>query len=184
MAKPREHESHIIAAVRDEVDLQAALASPLKTVFLLSADIRSLKAQCDALHQARKRVFLHFDLVNGLKGDASGVCFAAEQFRLNGIISTKAQILKFAREAGLMAILRVFVLDSSALKTGLQHAQTCQPHFVEVLPGVSRKIIMLASQQFGLPVIAGGLIQDEDDVAQALAAGAAAVSTSHRELWR
>lgn len=183
MDHSREHDSRIIAAVRDDADLQAAIMSPLKTVFLLSADIRSLKAQCDALHQKRKRVFLHFDLVNGLKGDASGVRFAAEQFRLNGIISTKAQILKYAREAGLLAILRVFVLDSSALKTGLQHAQTCQPDFVEVLPGVSRKIITLASQQFKLPIIAGGLIQDADDVDQALAAGAAAVSTSHRELW-
>lgn len=178
-AKP----DQVIAAIRDEHDLTLAIQSKVRCAFLLGGDLQTLNHQCSLLHEAGKSVFLHFDLVNGLKGDASGILYAAEHFRLNGIISTRPPCLKLAREAGLLAILRVFVLDSSALKTGLQHAQSCQPDFVEVLPGVAPKIIRLACAAFNLPVIAGGLIQDRDDISQALHAGAAAVSTSRAELW-
>lgn len=177
------HPNQIIAAIRDDNDLNAVLCSPIKTVFLLSGDIRTLCAQCEKLHSAGKHVFLHVDLVNGLKGDASGIQFAADNFHLNGIISTKAQCLKFAKDAQLLAILRIFVLDSSAFKTGLQHAQNCKPDFIEVLPGVSQRIIRMATQHFNVPVIAGGLVQNHNDVTLAIEAGASAVSTSRHELW-
>ena len=174
----------IIAAVRDEADLEAALKSPVRMVFLLSGDLLSLGVQTRRLHEAGKQIFLHFDLVSGLKGDVSGIRYAADNFHLNGIISTKPACLKMARDEKLMAVLRIFVIDSSGFKTGLQHAQLCQPDLVEVLPGVSGKIIRMATEHFSQPVIAGGLIQDDEDVAQALDAGAAAVSTSCHRLWR
>ena len=174
----------IIAAVRDEADLEAALKSPVRMVFLLSGDLLSLGVQTRRLHEAEKQIFLHFDLVSGLKGDISGIRYAADNFHLNGIISTKPACLKMARDEKLMAVLRIFVIDSSGFKTGLQHAQLCQPDLVEVLPGVSGKIIRMATEHFSQPVIAGGLIQDDEDVAQALDAGAAAVSTSCHRLWR
>ena len=62
-------------------------------------------------------------------------------------------------------------------------AKSGRPDYVEVLPGVSGKIIRMATAEFQLPIIAGGLIQSREDVADALAAGAAAVSTSRHELW-
>lgn len=173
----------VIAAVREDADLEAALVCGAETVFLLSGDLRSLESQCARLHERGKQTFLHFDLVNGLKGDLAGITYAAEHFHLTGIISTKAPCLKIAHDCGLQAILRVFVLDSSAFRTGLHHVQSGRPDYVEVLPGVSGKIIRMATAEFQLPIIAGGLIQSREDVADALAAGAAAVSTSRHELW-
>lgn len=178
------HPQHIIPAVRCEDDLEAALSCRAKMVFLLSGNICSLGPCCEALHSAGKQVMLHIDLVDGLKGDESGIRYAVRQFQLAGIISTRPSCLKIAREAGVLGILRVFVIDSSALRTGEAHIQACSPAFVEVLPGVSRKIIQLAVSQFNTSVIAGGLISDKDDVKMALDAGAAAVSTSNHELWK
>ncbi len=174
---------YLIAAVRNDGDIGRVLKSKVSVVFLLSGDLCVLEEQCQALREANKQVFLHMDLVEGLKSDASGIRFAAQRFHLTGIISTKAACIKLAREAGLHAILRVFVLDSSALRNGLQHAQLCHPDSVEVLPGVSEKIIRLAASQFAVPVIAGGLIEDAQDVQCAINAGAAAVSTSNWKLW-
>lgn len=173
----------VIAAIRTSKDLEAAINAPTKAVFLLSGDIRTLEEHCNRLNQAKKQVFLHLDLVEGLKGDAAGIAFAAERFRINGIISTKTTCLKHAKEAGLIAILRVFIIDSSALKTGIQLAKNCKPDWVEILPGVAPKIIKRATAEFNLPIIAGGLIQERQDVEEAIAAGATAVSTSRRELW-
>lgn len=174
---------HVIAAVRNNDDLDKALASGVRMVFLLSGDLRTLCGQCDRLRQAGRLVILHMDLVEGLKGDESGISYAATEFQLAGVISTKVTCLKLAHEAGLLAILRVFAIDSSALKTGVSHARLCYPDFVEVLPGVSPKIIRLACGLFDVPVIAGGLIDCQRDVTDALKAGAAAVSTSHSDLW-
>ena len=176
-------QQHLIAAVRSQDDLNKVIGTDIQNVFILSSDLCLLEDQCGLLHRAGKNVFLHLDLVDGLKGDASGIRFAAQRFHLTGIISTKAACIKLAREAGLHAILRVFVLDSSALRNGLQHAQLCHPDSVEVLPGVSEKIIRLAASQFAVPVIAGGLIEDAQDVQCAINAGAAAVSTSNWKLW-
>lgn len=173
----------VIAAVREEADVEKALVCAAQTVFMLSGDLRTLGDQCRRLHDCGKQTYLHFDLVNGLKGDQAGIEFAAEHFHLTGIISTKAPCLKLAHEVGLRAILRVFVLDSSAFRTGLHHVQSCHPDYVEVLPGVSSKIISLAVSEFGVPVIAGGLIQERADIELALSSGASAVSTSRHELW-
>ena len=174
----------VIASLRNNDDLEAVLNSEARTVFLLSADVCQLEEQCARLRDAGRQVFLHLDLVDGLKGDESGIRFAARRFRLTGIISTRATCLKQAKEEGLLAIQRVFMLDSSALRTGQMHAQSCKPDFVEVLPGISAKIIKLAVANFQVPIIAGGLISDWEDVENAFAAGASAVSTSHRDLWR
>lgn len=174
---------YLIAAVRNEGDIGRVLKSRVSVVFLLAGDLCTLEEQCQALHAGNKQVFLHMDLVEGLKSDASGIRFAAQRFHLTGIISTKPTCIKLAHEAGLRAILRVFVLDSSALRNGLQHARLCRPDSVEVLPGVSEKIIRLAARQFAVPVIAGGLVEDVQDVQRAVNAGAAAVSASNWKLW-
>ena len=174
---------HVIPALRTVDDVAAALKCDSKMVFLLSGNICSLSETCRALHDAGKMVMLHIDLIDGLKGDESGIRYAVGKFSLAGIISTKVSCLNIAKELGIISILRVFVIDSSALKTGIAHVQACSPNFVEVLPGISDKIIRLATAQFKTSVIAGGLIADHSDVDCALKAGAAAVSTSNRTLW-
>ena len=106
----------------------------------------------------------------------------AGPWRPAGIISTRAPLVKAARDHGLLAIQRVFLLDSGSIRSGIQLIAQCSPDFVEVMPGVIPKAI----GQFktaGRPVIAGGMVTARSEVIDALAAGALAVSTSSRELW-
>jgi glycerol uptake operon antiterminator len=160
-----------------------AESSPVDVVFLLSGELCDLEEHCRLLHQAGKKIFLHIDLLDGLKGDSSGIRFLAKYCQPEGIISTKVQCLKIARDAGMQTILRCFAIDTLALKTGAQNVRLAKPDFVEVLPGLSTKIIRLATVHFGIPVIAGGLLNEPEDIAAVLAAGAAAVSTSVPTLW-
>ena len=51
-------------------------------------------------------------------------------------------------------------------------------------PGLIYKAISAVSRKLSIPVIAGGMITEADEVAGALRAGALAVSTSNRVLWR
>jgi glycerol uptake operon antiterminator len=45
------------------------------------------------------------------------------------------------------------------------------------------KIIAEVKECVGIPILAGGLIRNSEDVDAALMAGATAITTSKRELW-
>ena len=176
-------ENPIIAAVRDDDTLNYALKSNVKVIFVLSSNICTIKDNCTKLRDAQKTVFLHVDLIDGLKADQSGINFLVSKIPDVGIISTKSNCIRLANSANLNSIQRVFMLDSSALKTNIQNTSHGHPNFVEVLPGISPDIISKAVEHIKIPIIAGGYIQSKNDVFSALSAGAVAVSTSHQPLW-
>ena len=77
------------------------------------------------------------------------------------------------------------MIDSMALKSieNLEKLRGGRPDFIEVLPGVMPKVIKKICGLSRIPVIAGGLIADKEDVMGALDAGALAVSTTKQEVW-
>ena len=176
-------ENPVFAAVRSKDMIPRAANSDVKIVFMLYGAIGELEAQCRALHEAGKLCFLHVDLIDGLRPDAVGIRYIAERIRPAGIITTKGACVRMAHDVGLFAIQRVFLLDSAALKTGVQNILSCKPDLVEILPGVADKALALAKSQVNVPLIAGGLIYTKEDVIAALRSGAVAVSTSTPELW-
>ena len=70
-----------------------------------------------------------------------------------------------------------------ALETGIRSIRTIRPDAVEILPGVIPKIIKEIVEETNIPIIAGGLIRDKEDVINGLNAGAIAISTSREEVW-
>jgi glycerol uptake operon antiterminator len=54
---------------------------------------------------------------------------------------------------------------------------------IEIMPGVVPKVITRISAQTKRPVIAGGLIETEEEVKEILNSGAAAISTGKKALW-
>ena len=91
-----------------------------------------------------------------------------------------------AKKLGMYTVLRFFLIDSMAIKNienlGNQHEQL--PDVVEVLPGLMPKILKQICKTSKVPVIAGGLISDKENVMGALGAGAAAVSTTNQKVWK
>ena len=173
----------VIAAVKGGDGLEAALDSDVPVIFLLSGDILSVADAAARVRKAGKRVFVHLDLIDGLAAREVSADFIARQTAADGIISTKAALTRRGRELGLVTIQRFFLLDSMALDNiQRQKAQDCD--LIEVLPGLMPKIIRRVAQLTGKPVIAGGLISDQEDVTSALSAGAVAVSTTNPAVWR
>lgn len=176
-------ENPVFAAVRSQDMIQKAIQSDVKIVFMLYGSIGELERQCKELNDAGKLCFLHVDLIDGLRPDAVGIRYIAERMKPTGIITTKGACVRMAHDVGMFAIQRVFLLDSAALKSGVQNILSCKPDLVEILPGVSEKALAIAKSQVDVPLIAGGLIHTKDDVIMALRSGAVAVSTSTPELW-
>ena len=173
----------VIAAVKDEPGLAAALGSDVSVIFLLSSDVLTIQDTVARVRRAGKRVFVHLDLVDGLAAREVSAEFIARHTEADGVISTKSSLTRRGRELGLVSIQRFFLLDSMALDN-IQRQRAPDSDLIEVLPGLMPKIIRRVAQLTGKPVIAGGLISDKEDVTNALSAGAVAVSTTNQAVWR
>ena len=123
------------------------------------------------------------DLINGLGNKEVAVDFIREHTGVDGIISTKPQLVKRAKELGLFGILRIFVIDSMAFGNIEKQCASLVPDAVEILPGLMPKIIKKLCSTVNVPIIAGGLISDKEDVMNALTAGAVAISVTNQRVW-
>ncbi len=175
--------SKVIAAVRDDKSINQACSGGVPAVFMLKASILSLPAQLERLRACGKKVFVHIDLAEGIASDQAGVRYLSRFIRPDGIISTRAPLLRYAKEEGLLTVQRLFLVDSSSLESGEKLAKSVSPDFLEVLPGLVPKAISYLKKYLSLPLIAGGMITQREDMEAAIAAGAAAVSTSSSTLW-
>lgn len=79
---------------------------------------------------------------------------------------------------------RIFLIDNSALEKSCKLLESTQPDAIEVLPGGMPSVIRKVKDRTNLPILAGGFISSREDVELALQAGAEAVTTSNKNLWR
>lgn len=176
-------ENPVIAAISSDEDLEKVLFSNAAIVFILYGDIINISKVCARLKEKGKIVFVHIDLIEGLRGDSAGVKYIKEYANPDGIISTKASNIKCGNHLGLYTIQRIFIIDSLSLKTGIKNIRETKPTAVEVMPGIATKIISFLEKEVNSFIIAGGLIKEKKDVMDSLAAGALAISTTEKKLW-
>ena len=100
----------IIAATRTEEDFENALKSNVKIIFDLAPDIADVREKIEKAHSFGKMLFLHIDLATGIGKDKSGISFL-KNLGIDGILSTKASMIKIAKELDLKAIQRFFIID-------------------------------------------------------------------------
>lgn len=172
----------IIAAVRSDDDFKRALASEVQTVFLLSSNILTVEDFANRAHKSGKLLYVHVDFVDGLSKDAAGVRYLATK-NIDGIISTRSNVISVAHDCGISSIQRFFMIDSRSVDTALDTLKTSKADMVEIMPGIAYKTIKRIKDRSGIPIIAGGLIDHKDEVFAAISAGASVISTGNCELW-
>lgn len=177
----------VIAAVKNDAGLQAAVEmEEIQMIFVLYGDVCTIPAILERIKAAGKKAMVHIDLIAGLSAKEISVEFIARQTRADGIITTKPALVRRAKELGIFVVLRFFVIDSLALKNieNLEmQCRTSRPDFIEVLPGVMPKVLGRIAKVSRIPMIAGGLITEKEDVIAALSAGAIAVSSTNQDVW-
>lgn len=178
------HRMPVICAVKDDAGLEAALEAEGGVVFLLYGTLCTVASLVERIKRRGKIAVVHVEMIDGLAIRESAVQFLRRHTLADGVISTKQHILKAAKEMGLATVRRAFLLDSMALDNVVRRLGSEEMDFLEILPGMMPKIIRRLAAISAVPIIAGGMLCDKEDVIQALSAGAVAVSTSARELWR
>lgn len=174
----------VIAAVKDEHGLEICCANEdIKVVFILFGDVCSIAGIIDKVKKTGKIAMVHVDLLDGLSNKEVVVDYIKQQTLADGIISTRVPLIKRGKELGLYTTLRVFILDSMAYENIQKQMAAAKPDMLEILPGVMPKIIRRICKMVKVPVIAGGLISDKEDVMGALSAGAISVSSTNPDVW-
>lgn len=173
----------IIAAVKDFEGIEQCLKSDVKIVFVLFGDMCNIGEIVNKIKRADKMALVHIDLIEGLNTNEIAVDYISKNTEADGIISTRMNMINRAKELSMYTIFRIFVLDSRAYQSIEKQKRQIKADFIEILPGVMPKIIQKINKLSSQAVIAGGLINDREDVIEALDAGAISVSTTNQEIW-
>lgn len=176
-------ENPIIAAVNNVNNLDLAIESPCQVIFLLKGDIFNLQSIVDRVKSKGKSIFIHVDLMDGFSKDQISLKYIKDNFSPHGIITTRSNIAKIAKDMDLFVIQRIFLLDSLSFETGLKTIKSVNPDVLEILPGVLNKVIGKMSTKTKIPIIASGLITDKEDVVSCIKVGAIAISSTNKDVW-
>ena len=172
----------MIAATHSDEEFLRALKSEPKIIFDLDTDLMNISAKVKKAHEVDKLLFVHIDFAKGLGRDESGIRFL-KRVGADGVVSTKVGMIKLAREQGLHTVQRFFVVDTHSVSTAIETVKSAKPEMVEIMPGTLGKVIDRVGKSVDVPIIVGGLIEFEHEIADAFKNGAAAVSTGRHELW-
>ncbi|UHA74189.1 glycerol-3-phosphate responsive antiterminator [Paenibacillus sp. 481] len=171
----------ILPAVRQMKDFEKLLTSPYEYLVVLDVHMSQLKAMFQMAQAHSKKLMLHVDLIQGLQSDSYAVEYLCQEFRPYGLLSTKASVITKAKQKGVVAIQRIFLIDNSSFEKSCALLEKTIPDFVEVLPS---PMVNYMKQEISIPLLAGGFIRTTDDVERSLRDGAVAVTTSSKELWK
>lgn len=176
-------DSPVIGAVKTMEGLEKCLTSDIGVIFILFGDICNIGEIVDKVKDRGRLAMVHLDLIAGLGNKEIVVDFIKKYTHADGIITTRSPMIRRAKELGLYTVQRFFVLDSLAFESIGRQLSSSHPDVIEVLPGLMPKVIKKLVKMCHVPVIAGGLIGDKEDVLTVLDAGAMAISSTNENTW-
>ena len=115
----------IIAAVKDMDGLHKAVKiDSIRIIFILFGDVCNIVQIVDEIKENNKVAMVHIDLIVGLSAKDISVDFIKKNTKADGIITTKPNLIKRAKELSLYTVLRFFLIDSMALENVLNRKTT------------------------------------------------------------
>lgn len=175
--------NQIIAAVRNRSQLHKALRSEAAVIFILKTSIFEIEESIQDAKNKGKLCAVHFDFIDGLGVNNSAVDYLFQKYGADGIISTRSQPIKYAVSKGYCGIQRFFLIDSQSVDTAISIIESTKPTIIEIMPGIMHQVTGHFCDRVKTPVIAGGMINTEQDASMALKVGAYGISTSNERLW-
>lgn len=172
----------VIPGIKDDHGLEAVLKSPADIVFILYGDIVSITDITSRIKASGKMVFVNVDLLGGSAVSEVIIHFLKKHTDADGIMSSKAGILKAAKKAGFYTIHRLFIIDSFSFGSISKQISISRPDCLEILPGWP-KLVTWTLEKIDMPVISGGMICQDEDVQASLQAGAISISSTNEAMW-
>ena len=173
----------IVASVKDDKGLETVINTECNVVFLLYGNVLNIQDIVKKIKKHDKIVFVNIDLLDGFAHKEIVIEYIKQHTLADGILSSKASMLKVAKAKGFLTVHRFFLIDSFSFHNMDKQIQISQPDCIEILPGCMPKVITWVIEKTKIPLIAGGLVCEKDDVVAALKAGALATSSTNTQVW-
>ncbi|MEP9852951.1 glycerol-3-phosphate responsive antiterminator [Staphylococcus aureus] len=176
----------VIASVTKEKQLEKVLKykDNLKAVFILTGNFINIKEYVKLYQSHGIDVYIHVEMIKGLKLDDFGFKYIKQMIQPNGIITTKTSHVKLAKKNDIFVIQRFFLADHDMKENIINTAQVSQPDMLEMMPTITSFLIQPIQSKVNIPIIMGGLVDREAYLTQALEDGALGVSTANKEMWK
>lgn len=173
----------VIAAVKDNASLQLAIDSECQFISVLYGNICTISNIVKKIKNAGKYAFIHVDLLEGASNKEVVIQFLKLVTEADGIISTKASMLKAARAEGFSVFIACLLLIRFRFTTLISKLRNRIRIVLRILPGCMPKVLGWVTEKIRQPLIAGGLVCDEEDARNAINAGVVALSTTNTGVW-
>lgn len=172
-----------ILGYRDPEDLSIISSHSSPLVFILSSSLQDILGVSRFLVAKNKSIYVNIDLIDGLASRDSAIKFLKEHIPCQGVMSSKAPLLRYAKTLGLETIHRLFVIDSASYRGLGKQMNLSQADLVTIIPGWPQ-VIGWVHGFCNRPIIASGLVCTHEAVEQCLDAGATAYCTTDKDIWR
>ena len=119
----------VAAAVRTREDFEIALQSRVDVIFLLYSNILTMDKYINKAKSTGKRIFIHMDFAEGIGKDMAGLEFL-KHLGADGILTTKTNMIRPAKDLGLITVQRFFIVDSHSVDTAVESIRIAKPDIV------------------------------------------------------
>lgn len=180
------HKKSVIPSLRNLKNIEKAIKSPSEYILLSEVNIGNLKEISAICRKAKKKVLVSVDVLGGFKGDKIGVKLLKNLFQIDGVVSTNVQVLRMAKQEGLLTVYRLFMIDSRSLTRAAQILKQGDFDCVEVLPGeyAYQKVDIIKKHlSSDVQLIASGFIETQEIADKILSKDFIAVTSSQTKLW-
>jgi glycerol uptake operon antiterminator len=174
----------VLPAISNYKALEKFIKCNLEFCVIMNFPLVQLMRVCKLLRDNNKKYIVHLDLIKGIASDEYGAEFLIDAYKVDGVISTHPSVIEMTKKKKVIAIQRIFIIDSHSLNKSIQIAKNCQPDYIEILPGYSYEVEDRIHQIIDTPLIGGGLITTKEMVDKCIQGGLIAVTSSEPELWK
>lgn len=174
-----------IPAIENRVQFAHVFDMPqIGAVVLRHCNLFEFAPLLERAHRQRLAVYVNIDHIEGIHADPAGLSYLAHQLHCAGIISSNPRTLLLAKQTGMETIQRIFAADSTGLYTALETVDTMAVDLLDISPAlVIPHLLPFLDEPLPLPVIGSGLIHTQQQVQEAIRAGAAGVIVTRSDLW-
>lgn len=174
----------IIASIQNHKDFLLALACDNTACIMLKfGDLQTLPALVAEAHRKGKKIMVYLDSIKGVAKDASGIHYLS-QINVDSVATTKPQLISIIKDANILAIQCMFLIDMTALRSGIDSIKKNKPDATILMPmSIPSDIIDEILAKTSANLLLGGLVRSERDVRNSITKGALGTITSQKSLW-
>ncbi|MBE0700404.1 MAG: glycerol-3-phosphate responsive antiterminator, partial [Acholeplasmataceae bacterium] len=131
----------VIPAISNHQDLKTFLNLPLEYGILMNFQLAQLEDLIKVMRANGKKVLIHSELIKGLSSDEYGAIHLIQNYRVDGLISSKPKVIEVCKKRKTLGIFRFFLKDTISLEQSIELAKKLNPEYIEVLPAFGIEII-------------------------------------------